>query len=110
MKLADRRIASSSSTICTSFLSDIIFLRLRAHQCEVKFGPAAGARLHPDTSAIVLDDRPADRETESHAFCLGADERRKELLGDLRRHARSGIGDDHADKAALVGTARDGQL
>src|SRR3546814_8594369 len=90
MKLVDRRMACSSSTICTSFLAAMPVLHDRADEGKVKLGAAILGRLHPYPPAIGLDDRPADREAQAHAIGLRADEGREQLVGDLRRYPGAG--------------------
>lgn len=46
-----------------------------------KVAPRALVRLGPQTPAVCLDDRAADREAEPHAFLLRGVERLEEALG-----------------------------
>src|SRR3546814_11949995 len=103
MKLVDRRMACSSSTICTSFLAAMPVLHDRADEGKVKLGAAILGRLHPYPPAIGLDDRPADREAQAHAIGLRADEGREQLVGDLRRYPGAGVGHDDLHKPGRAG-------
>src|SRR3546814_16329898 len=109
MKLVDRRMACSSSTICTSFLAAMPVLHDRADEGKVKLGAALLGRLHPYPPAIVLDDRPADREAQTHAIGLRADEGPEKLFGDLRSSPGAVFGPDalHNRKNVTTGKRRE---
>src|SRR5687768_3926553 len=95
MKLAERRIASSSSTRCTTwFLSG---MAVRLDYREVKRGAAKGRRLGPDPAAVAEDDGVADRQAQPHTGGLGADERLEQMLGDFPGDAGAAVLDRHAD-------------
>src|SRR5262245_21445663 len=78
-----------------SLLAKLRLLRLVARhaQGEAEYRAAAGALVHPDLSAMGLDDGAADREPQAHALLLGGDEGLEEMRPDLGREAGPRIGD-----------------
>ena len=62
---------------------------LTAGSVKRKIVPPPGLGSDPDASAMRLDDGARDRQADAHALALGGDERLEQLLGDLRRDARS---------------------
>ena len=74
--------------------------------------PSGRGGVDVDQAAVALDHDPAgDVEAEAGALAdvLGREERLERARDDLRRHARSGVGDlDHDPVALGAGAHREG--
>src|SRR5687768_14784812 len=109
MKLAERRIASSSSTRCTLRSVSAILVPRSVGQREMKGGPAELRRLGPDPSIMAVNDGVTDREAKPHPLRLGAHERLEQMLGDLRRQAGAAVLDGDPDPAPILAPRGDTQ-
>src|SRR5450631_541986 len=61
-------------------------------KCKTEYGAATRVCFHPETSAMGLDDRLADRKPNTHAGFLGGHERFEEPWQKLLRHAMTCVG------------------
>src|SRR5215213_2032785 len=86
------------------------FLACYPGHAEAEHGATTGVRLALDLTAVVLDDRARDREADTHSQRLGGDEGLKELRGNLRRDARSAIGNRYFDKTGTLRSCYDHQF
>src|SRR5262245_26263448 len=109
MKLAERRIASSSSTRCTLRLPSAIMILRPVGQGEVEGRPAQLRRLRPDAPPMARDDGMTDGEAEAHPRRFGADEGLEQILAYLVGQAGAAILDDDGDLAFGAPAAADPQ-
>src|SRR3546814_13391588 len=83
MTPAERRSASTASTLWVIRLSVMHILRVRSDEREMKLGSAPLARLKKNSSPMGLDDGPADRQPKAHTFALRGHEGGEQLLCNM---------------------------
>src|SRR4051812_45277745 len=74
-------------------------LPIACSQCDMEYGSAMLAVLRPDAATMSLDNRPRDREAQSHAFLLRAEERVEELWQLLGRNAMTPVAHGNGNAA-----------
>src|SRR3954447_25346054 len=62
-------------------------------QGEAEYRAATGVGLDPEPSTMRLDDGATDGQAHAHATWLGGHKGLEQAAGDLRRKARTGVGD-----------------
>src|SRR5262245_55616615 len=102
MKASDWRTASSSSTICTTKLSDI-GCRLYPGRLQSKSEQGATARIGfgPKLTPVRLDNAARNRKSDAHAGGFRGDKGLEQFCRDLLVDTATGIRDADLDHAAL---------
>src|SRR6516225_6063488 len=106
------RTASSSSMTWTMDLSGGIAEILPAggpHR-KPKARSADGIGLHPDLSAVGLDNGAADRQADTHAVALVGDKGLEELRHQFLRDPGPGVGNADGDHIVVAGGGGNDEL
>jgi len=73
-------------------------------------GAGSVIRLGPQAALVSLDDRPADRQADTHAVDLGREERVEQLVHAVAVEAHAGVPHRQADPVAILVPGTDHDL